>query len=113
MSAAEHRTGARISERDRRFALLVLMMSSMRARGETVNTGFSRSARGNQGIARWRRLMPARREKVMDPNEQPIVTGDNKERVRAGVTGHNVRYVLFASLALVVVLFVAVELVMR
>ncbi len=49
----------------------------------------------------------------MDSEEQPIVTGANKERVRAGVTGHNVRYVLFASLALVVVLFVAVELVMR
>jgi hypothetical protein len=93
MSAAEHQPLPRLSERDRRFALLVLMMSSTRGR--------------------WRRLRPARRENVMDPDEQPVVTSGNKERVRAGVTGHNVRYVLLASLALVVVLFVAVELVMR
>jgi hypothetical protein len=44
----------------------------------------------------------------MDSHGQPVVTEANKERVRAGVTGHNVRYVLLASLALVVLVFIAV-----
>ena len=36
---------------------------------------------------------------------------ENEERVRAGATGHNVRYVLFGSLALVITLFIIVWLV--
>ncbi len=44
----------------------------------------------------------------MDPHEQPVVTESNTTRVRAGVTGHHVRTVLIVSLALVVVLFVAI-----
>jgi hypothetical protein len=50
---------------------------------------------------------------ALDPEEQPVVTSGNQDEVRAGVTGHNVRYVLFASMALVVVLFVAIALMMR
>ncbi len=44
----------------------------------------------------------------MDPHEHPVVTESNTTRVRAGVTGHHVRTVLIVSLALVVVLFVAI-----
>lgn len=41
-----------------------------------------------------------------DPQHvQPVVTEASKERVRAGVTGHHVRTVLIASLALVIVAF--------
>ena len=47
----------------------------------------------------------------MDTDEQPIVTERNKERVRAGVTGHHVRTVLIVSIALVVVLFVVIAIV--
>jgi hypothetical protein len=36
-----------------------------------------------------------------------------KDRARQGVTGHNVRYVLFGSLALVVIAFIAVAIFMR
>ena len=49
----------------------------------------------------------------MEPDEQPVVSEANKERVRAGVTGHNVRYVLIVSVALVIFLFVLIDLVMR
>jgi hypothetical protein len=44
----------------------------------------------------------------MDPHEQPIVTESDTNRVRAGVTGHHVRTVLIVSLALVVVVFIAI-----
>ena len=46
-------------------------------------------------------------------HEQPIVTETNKERVRAGVTGQNVRTVLIVSVALVIVAFIAVAMLMR
>jgi hypothetical protein len=46
-------------------------------------------------------------------NERPTITNQNKDRVRAGVTGHNVRYVLIVSLALVIVAFLIVGLVFR
>jgi hypothetical protein len=49
----------------------------------------------------------------MNGEERPVVTEVNKDRIRAGVTGHNVRYVLFGSLALVVVAFAAIALFMR
>jgi hypothetical protein len=52
-------------------------------------------------------------EASMEPDEQPVISEANKERVRAGVTGHNVRYVLFISIALVVILFVVIDIVMR
>jgi hypothetical protein len=80
------------SERDRRFALLVSMMSPGRRRGGR------------------RMSIP---EASMEPDEQPVVSEANKERLRAGVTGHNVRYVLIVSVALVIFLFVVIDLVMR
>lgn len=49
----------------------------------------------------------------MIDEERPVVTETNKDRIRAGVTGHNVRYVLFASMAIVVVAFAAIFLFMR
>ena len=41
-------------------------------------------------------------------NERPIVTKANEERVRSGETGHHVRYILLASMALVIVLFLLI-----
>jgi hypothetical protein len=84
-----------VSERNRRFALLVSLMTSEARR--------SRRSRRNS-------LKP---EAAMNSEEQPVVTEANTDRVRAGVTGHNVRYVLFGGIALVVVLFVLVAVVMR
>jgi hypothetical protein len=46
-------------------------------------------------------------------DERPIVTEGNKERIRAGVIGHNVRYVVIASLALVILAFLIVAAVVR
>jgi hypothetical protein len=46
----------------------------------------------------------------MDPHERPVVTDDNKVAVRGGSTGNNVRYVLIASTALVIVAFIAIAL---
>lgn len=41
-------------------------------------------------------------------DERPVVTKQNEERVRAGETGHHVRYILHISLALVILLFVLI-----
>jgi hypothetical protein len=46
-------------------------------------------------------------------SERPLVTECNKDRIRAGVTGHNVRYVLIISCALVIVAFVIIAFVVR
>jgi hypothetical protein len=46
-------------------------------------------------------------------NEIPIVTESNKDRIRAGVTGHNVRYVLIISCALVIAAFIVIAFVVR
>ena len=43
-------------------------------------------------------------------HERPVITEANQEGVRAGSTGHHVRYVLIASCALVIVLFIAIAL---
>jgi hypothetical protein len=43
-------------------------------------------------------------------HERPVVTEINKEAVRAGSTGHHLRYVLIASCALVIIAFIAVAL---
>lgn len=83
-----------LSERDRRFALLVDLMRS---------GGRGRASPGKSDTP----------EDAMDPEQQPVVTEANTDRVRAGVTGHNVRTVLIASVALVVVLFVLVDVLMR
>jgi hypothetical protein len=44
----------------------------------------------------------------MDSSERPVVTEANKDRIRAGVTGHNVRYVVVISCALVIVAFIII-----
>jgi len=49
----------------------------------------------------------------MSDLERPVVTEANKDRIRAGVTGHNVRYVLLGGLAIVIIAFAAVWLFMR
>ena len=46
----------------------------------------------------------------MDTHERPVITEDNKVAMRAGSTGNNVRYVLIASTALVIVAFIAIAL---
>ena len=43
-------------------------------------------------------------------HERPVVTETNEEAVRAGSTGHHLRYVLIASCALVIIAFIAVAL---
>jgi hypothetical protein len=52
-------------------------------------------------------------ERAMSDNEIPIVTESNKDRIRAGVTGHNVRYVVIISCALVIVAFIIVAFIVR
>jgi hypothetical protein len=84
------------SDSDRRFALLVAMLVPERAREARTRSGGATQER----------------EVSMD-NERPVVDERNEDRVRAGVTGHNVRYVLFGSIALVIILFIIVWLVMR
>jgi Flp pilus assembly protein TadB len=50
------------------------------------------------------------KERSMNEHERPVVTEANKTAVRAGSTGHNVRYVLIASCALVIIAFIAIAL---
>ncbi len=49
----------------------------------------------------------------MMSDERPVVTEDNEDRIRQGVTGHNVRYVVIVSVALVIVVFVVVAVIFR
>ncbi len=46
-------------------------------------------------------------------HERPVVTEANKEAVRAGHTGDNLRYVLIASCALVIIAFILVALIVK
>jgi hypothetical protein len=55
----------------------------------------------------------ARKERSMNPHERPVVTEENKTAVRAGSTGHNVRYILIASMVLVILAWILVELLVR
>jgi Flp pilus assembly protein TadB len=55
----------------------------------------------------------ARKERSMNPHERPVVTEANKEAVRAGSTGHHVRYVLIASCALVIIAFILIALLVK
>jgi hypothetical protein len=48
-----------------------------------------------------------------EAHERPIVTESNKEDVRAGHTGDNLRYVLIASCALVIIAFILVALLVK
>ena len=83
------------SDSDRRFALLVAMLIGPER--------LEAKARGPGGKAQEREL-------AMD-NERPVVNRRNEERVRSDVTGHNVRYMLFGSLALVIIAFIIIWLV--
>lgn len=49
----------------------------------------------------------------MDAHERPVVTEENKVDVRAGSTGHHVRYILIASIALVMLAWILVEVFVR
>lgn len=49
----------------------------------------------------------------MDAHERPVVTEENKTAVRAGATGHNLRYVVIASLVLVMIAWVLVDVFVR
>jgi hypothetical protein len=55
----------------------------------------------------------ARKERSMDAHERPVVTEENKVDVRAGSTGHHVRYILIASIALVMLAWILVEVFVR
>ena len=94
-SSRERERSRAAAERDRRFALLVAMLAQ---RGRLRWRGPKKSGPG------W--------ERPMD-NERPVVTEANKDRVRAGVTGHNVRYVLLAGCALVVIAYAIIYFVMK
>jgi hypothetical protein len=54
-----------------------------------------------------------RKERSMDPHERPVVTEENKVAVRGGSTGHNVRYIVIASIVLVMIAWALVELLVR
>ena len=54
-----------------------------------------------------------RKERSTNEHERPVVTEANKTAVRAGSTGHNVRYVLIASCALVIIAFIAIALAVK
>jgi hypothetical protein len=94
-------------ERDRRFALLVAMMipNERRRRSagprESSTTGEQR-AMANDGMSNDG--MPTE----TDASERPVVTEANKDRIRAGVTGHNVRTVVIFSCAIVIVAFIII-----
>ena len=49
----------------------------------------------------------------MNPHERPVVTEANKEAVRAGSTGHHVRYIVIGSLAPALIAWVLVEIFVR
>lgn len=49
----------------------------------------------------------------MNAHERPVVTEENKTAVRAGSTGHHVRYILIASIALVILAWILVEVFVR
>jgi hypothetical protein len=55
----------------------------------------------------------ARKERLMNPHERPVVTEENKVAVRAGSTGHHVRYILIASVALAMLAWILVEVFVR
>jgi Flp pilus assembly protein TadB len=59
---------------------------------------------------KWKPIRFVRKERSMNEHERPVVTEANKTAVRAGSTGHNVRYALIASCALVIIAFIAIAL---
>jgi hypothetical protein len=87
-----------VAEKDRRFALLIAMIRNPRRWPKLRGRGRSSSIEGQ--------------ERAMS-DERPVVTEGNKDRVRQGVTGHNVRYVVIISCALVIIAFVIIAAIMR
>jgi hypothetical protein len=57
--------------------------------------------------------MLARKERSMDAHERPVVTEENKVAMRAGSTGHHVRYILIGSIALAILAWILVEMFVR
>jgi hypothetical protein len=57
--------------------------------------------------------MLTRKERSMDAHERPVVTDENKVAVRAGSTGHHVRYILIGSVALAILAWILVEVFVR
>ena len=49
----------------------------------------------------------------MNAHETPVVTEENEVAVRAGSTGHHVRYVLIASIALAILAWILVDVLVR
>jgi len=45
----------------------------------------------------------------MNAHQRPIVTEENKVAVRAGSTGHHLRYILIGSIGLAIVAWILVE----
>jgi hypothetical protein len=69
--------------------------------------------RGNKrGVPKFSAMggFAPKKKRPMDPHERPVVTDNNKVAMRADSTGNNVRYVLIASTALVIVAFIAIAL---
>jgi hypothetical protein len=52
--------------------------------------------------------MPTRSFSVDEMQERPVVNESNEDRIRAGETGHHLRYILLGSCALVIILFIAI-----
>jgi Flp pilus assembly protein TadB len=96
-------------DRDLRFALLVTMMIPDERRRRRSGRGRTESCTSSEELAMTNDRMP---NEVMptetDSSERPVVTEANKDRVRAGVTGHNVRYVVIFSCAIVIVAFIII-----
>jgi hypothetical protein len=68
---------------------------------------------------RWPKLGGRGRSAIIEgqeramSDERPVVTEGNEDRVRQGVTGHNVRYVVIIGCALVIVAFVLIAALVR
>jgi hypothetical protein len=85
-------------ERDRRFALLVAMMIPAVHRRLPCLKPANASTQA--------------RERTMS-DDSPVVTEHNEDRIRQGLTGHNVRYVVIVSLALAITAFIIIAAVAR
>jgi hypothetical protein len=55
----------------------------------------------------------ARKERSMNAHETPVVTEENEVAMRAGSTGHHVRYVLIAGIALAILAWILVDVLVR
>ena len=65
------------------------------------------------GTGKLDSLVLMTKERSMDAHQRPIVTEENKVDVRAGSTGHHVRYILIGSVALAILAWILVEVFIR